>query len=111
MRRLRPRRRQGPIEVKDWVFLWPEDSQEPCDHEVNRQTVPRLGNNWIKAKDGCLTVQVDPNVETVSVNLKNVNYERVKRIEVNDGHRIMFTAKYDGGALSVEDGGYGPSKN
>ena len=109
MRRLRPRKVRQPVEVKDWEFVWPEDSDEPCDYEVNRSNVPRLGNNWIKTMDGCLRIQVDEDVKTVSVKLYHVNYQRVKSVEVNDGRRILFTA-YDGGER-IENGGYGPVKH
>ena len=112
MRRMRrPRqRRQYPLEVKDWVFVWPEDADQPCDYEIDKDSVPRLGNNWIRAVDGCMNVQVPADTKTVSVKLLNVNYERVKRIEVNDGHRILFTAVNGNDGLEIRDGGYGPFK-
>ena len=105
----RARQKQMRV-VTDWSFTWPwGTNRNDCEEHLNNKDLPRLGNNWIDVDDSALTLYVSRNCQSVSVQLRDINHDRVTRVVISDGLKTVCWATNLG--THLVDGDYGSRKN
>ena len=97
-------------DVTDWTFTWPRGTdRDDCEKHLNNKDLPRLGNNWIDVDDGAVTLYESRKCQSVLVELRDINHDRVKRVVISDGLKNVCWATNLG--MHLVDGDYGSRKN
>ena len=97
------RAKRRPIVKQDWSCVWPRGTPaNTCEVTLTNRDLPRLGNNWIKSEDGCVTLRVGNHVKSVNVQLRDINQSRMTRLKVQreNGH-LLLEVTQGGGAFYV----------